>query len=90
MLDAFVASTALVLTWFLSPDKVASALALIGIWQPVLIAVIIGIATEDAANVKAGAEIYRSDRDLEQAKLYHAEAVELIDPEVPVDEKPQG
>lgn len=69
MLDAFVASTALVLTWFLSPDKVASVLTLIGIWQPVLIAVILSIAHEDAANVKAEAEMYKADQSLLEVQI---------------------
>lgn len=70
MLDALVSSTALVLTWFLSPDKVGSVLALIGIWQPVLIACIVSIAAEDVANAKVGAELYKADKSLAEAKIY--------------------
>ena len=73
MLDALVSSVALVLACFLSPDKVASVLALIGIWQPVLIAVIVGIAVEDSANVKAVAETYKADKSLEETKVAYNE-----------------
>lgn len=104
MLDALVASVALVLTWFLSPDKVGSVLALIGIWQPVLIAVIVSIAAEDVALSKAGAEKYKADSDVVAAKAYQADInpnpstapVVKIDIGEPVslavsgDEKPQG
>jgi hypothetical protein len=98
MLDALVSSTALVLTWFLSPDKVASVLALIGIWQPVCIAVIIGIAAEDVALSKAGAEMYKADVDAEAygtavASLPPLETAsgEPVGPVAPCDEpKTQG
>jgi hypothetical protein len=57
ILDAFVSSIAIVLGWFLAPDKVGEILTLIGLWQPVLIIVIGSIAYEDAVNVKASASI---------------------------------
>ncbi len=49
LLDAFLSSLAIVLAWFLSPDKVQSVMALVALWQPVFVAVIAGIAVEDFA-----------------------------------------
>lgn len=48
VLDAFFATLTIVLTWFLAPDKVSQALILIGIWQPVIVAYVLGTAWEDA------------------------------------------
>ena len=90
MLDALVSSVALVLTWFLSPDKVASVLALIGIWQPVLIAVIVGIAAEDVALSKASSEMYKADSDVVAAKAYSDVIQESPAIAAPSNEKPQG
>lgn len=53
VLDAVFASLAIVATWFLSPEKVDQMLILVGIWQPVFVAVILGIAHEDAAEKRA-------------------------------------
>ena len=50
--DAILSIVALVLTRLLSPDDVKFALAIIALLQPVIYAVISGIAKEDAA-VKA-------------------------------------
>lgn len=47
VLDAFFATLTIVLTWFLAPDKVSQALILIGIWQPVVVAYVLGTAYED-------------------------------------------
>ena len=69
ILDAFIGSLSLVLTWYLSPDKVTSVMTLFGLWQPVIVALIVGIAHEDAANVKAEAEMYRADQDLASSKI---------------------
>jgi hypothetical protein len=98
MLDALVSSIALILTWFLSPDKVASVLALIGIWQPVLIAVIIGIAAEDVALSKAGAAIYAADQGLAEAQAYQDKPLpplatasgEPVGLAIPCDDNPKG
>jgi hypothetical protein len=49
IMDAFLATLAIALTWWLSPENVKQALVLVGIWQPVFVAVIYGITTEDAA-----------------------------------------
>jgi hypothetical protein len=53
VMDAFAATLAIVLTWFLAPDKVEQALALVAIWQPVFLAVIIGTWKEDMAAKEA-------------------------------------
>ena len=53
VMDAFAATLAIVLTWFLAPDKVEQALALVAIWQPVIIAVIVGNWKEDVAKYEA-------------------------------------
>lgn len=54
VLDAFVSTLSLVLAWYFSPDKVQQVMALVGLWQPVIIAVIIGITVEDAAAKYSG------------------------------------
>lgn len=51
--DALVGTLSIVLAWFLAPDKVSQILVLFGLWQPVMIALITGIAIEDAALTKA-------------------------------------
>jgi hypothetical protein len=52
--DAAFATVGIVLTWFLAPDKVEQALILVGLWQPVVVAYIVGVAVEDAAEKGAG------------------------------------
>ena len=47
--DAITGTLAIVLAWYLSPDKVGQVLTLWGLWQPVVISCIVGIAVEDAA-----------------------------------------
>lgn len=47
VLDAGVSSLAIVLGWFLIPEKVEQVMLLVGLWQPVVVAVIAGIAYED-------------------------------------------
>jgi hypothetical protein len=53
VLDAVAATLAIVLTWFFAPDKVTQMLALVAIWQPVILAVIIGTWKEDVAKAEA-------------------------------------
>lgn len=53
VLDAAMATVSILLTWFFAPEKVEQVMLLIGIWQPVIVAVIIGIALEDAAEKRA-------------------------------------
>lgn len=49
VIDAVSATLAIILAWFLAPDKVNQVLTLIAIWQPIMIAVIVGTWVEDAA-----------------------------------------
>ena len=87
MLDAFIGSLSLILTWFLSPDKVTSVMTIFGLWQPVIVAVILGVAVEDAANVKAVAETYKADKSLVETQIaYNAP----IAPAVHSDHEPKG
>ena len=55
IMDAGISSLAIVLGWFLIPDKVNEILTLVGLWQPVMVVVIGAIAYEDAARMKADA-----------------------------------
>jgi hypothetical protein len=47
--DVVLANVTYFVTMFLAPDKAEMALWLIGSWQPVIVAVIIGITAEDVA-----------------------------------------
>jgi len=51
--DAITGTLAIVLTWFYAPDKVSQVLTLWGLWQPVVISAIVGIAVEDSASIQA-------------------------------------
>jgi hypothetical protein len=53
LLDAFLATMTTLLTLWLSPDNLNIALGVVAIWQPVFVAVIMGIAKEDAAAYEA-------------------------------------
>lgn len=52
--DVIISTVTYLVTNFVSPELAKTILWLIGSWQPVMIAVIIGIATEDSANIAAG------------------------------------
>ena len=54
VLDCVVASLTIVLAWFLAPEKVSEALALVAIWQPAVLLLINGITREDVASKEAG------------------------------------
>ena len=54
MLDTVVSLTAVVGGWFLAPQELDKILTVVGILQPVFIALIASIAAEDAAAMKAG------------------------------------
>ena len=51
--DVIISSITYFLGRYISPDLGNDIIWLIGVWQPVVYAVIAGIATEDAANVTA-------------------------------------
>lgn len=86
VLDAFIGSMSLALTWFLAPEKVMQVMTLFGLWQPVLVTVILSIAAEDVANAKAGAELYKADKSLLEAKIYQDMPVTAV----PYTGEPKG
>lgn len=49
VLDAFVSTVTVLVTAWLSPENAKLVLTVVGIWQPVFVALIVGIAVEDAA-----------------------------------------
>lgn len=55
--DAIVSAAALILGWYLAPEKVQGIMALIAIMQPVVITIIGAIAYEDAATIKAAGSV---------------------------------
>ena len=54
MLDTLVSSGLLVGGWYLDPAQIERVAAVVGLIQPVFVAVIVGITVEDAAALKAG------------------------------------
>lgn len=52
--DAVVSTLTVLLTAILSPEHAALALTVVAIWQPVIIALIVGIAWEDVARKNNG------------------------------------
>jgi hypothetical protein len=54
VLDAGVSTISVVAAVFLSPEQVDKVLLLVGIWQPVFVAVIAGIAYEDGKEKQIG------------------------------------
>ena len=57
VLDAVVSSITVLATALLSPEQVDMVLLLVGIWQPVFVALIAGIAYEDGKAKAAGRHI---------------------------------
>ena len=49
IVDIVVSTTTFFVTKYVSPELAENILWLLGAWQPVIIAVIVGIAIEDAA-----------------------------------------
>jgi hypothetical protein len=62
LVDAVVSIVSLLLARFLSPDDVKFVLAIIAILQPVIYAVIAGIAKEDAAVKAINGEVLKSPK----------------------------
>lgn len=54
VLDALVSTISIVLAIWLSPENVDKAMLVIGLWQPVLLAVIAAWCIEDVATIKDG------------------------------------
>lgn len=71
LIDAMFSSLVIILAWFLSSDKLNQALLLVAIWQPVVVALIIGEAQKTTAKFTwdAGYQEGREDAHL----LYLAE-----------------
>lgn len=61
ILDAFISTLAIVLALFFRPDVVSTVMLVIGLWQPVLVALIIGIAVEDSAAIRSN--LYNPNKD---------------------------
>lgn len=57
IVDVTISTITYFLAHYASPEAGENIIYLIGAWQPVVYAVIAGIATEDAANVTAGASV---------------------------------
>jgi hypothetical protein len=53
LVDVIISSATYFIAHYVSPELGENIIWLIGAWQPVIYAVIAGIATEDAANVTA-------------------------------------
>ena len=56
IVDVFVSAATYFIGRYVSPDAAKDILFCIGLLQPVVISVIIGIAVEDAATKRAGGE----------------------------------
>jgi len=54
IIDTVVSLVVLVAGWLLSPENIDKVVAVVGIIQPVFVAVVVGIFTEDAAAKRAG------------------------------------
>lgn len=54
IIDTVVSLIVLVTGWFLSPENIDKVVTVVGIIQPVFVAVVVGIFTEDAAAKRAG------------------------------------
>ena len=52
--DVVISTATFFVSKYVSPEMAENILWLIGAWQPVIIAVIVGIAVEDAAEKGAG------------------------------------
>ena len=70
VLDAFTGTLGLLLAFFLAPDKVKDVLTIWGIWQPVIVAVIIGYTVDNSANIAADAQKHVANQSLEEAHVY--------------------
>lgn len=53
VLDVIISTITFFVSKYISPDLAENILWVIGAWQPVIVAVIIGIAVEDAAEKSA-------------------------------------
>ncbi len=58
VLDVVISTATYLLTWLTSPELAERIIWLIGAWQPVMVALILGIAHEDAAEKRELPAIY--------------------------------
>lgn len=74
ILDTVVSTVTLVGGWYLSPQYLDRVVAVIGIYQPVFIALIAFIASEDNAERRLQAAMYESDKWAALDKQQESEA----------------
>ena len=60
--DVVISTVTYLVTQFVNPDLAEKIIWLIGAWQPVIIAVIVGIAVEDAAE-KSNPAVFDAGED---------------------------
>ena len=70
ILDTVVSSVILFGGWYLSPQYLDRVVAVIGIYQPVFIALILAITAEDNAERKLQSAVYEADKYAEESALY--------------------
>lgn len=58
VLDVVISTATYLLTWLTSPELAERIIWLIGAWQPVMVALILGIAHEDAAEKRELPPVY--------------------------------
>lgn len=78
--DALASTLAIVLAWFLAPDKVSQVIGLVALWQPIMISVIIAIAAQNVAGIRADSDQVQAQLSLEEtkAKVESASPVTVI------------
>ena len=73
VVDVALSTATYFISQYVSPEAGKNVLWLIGAWQPVIYAVINGIATEDAANVTAAAAVKAADATVKVAETAAAQ-----------------
>ena len=80
ILDAVTGTLGVVLVLFLSPENVKAVLTVWGIWQPVIIAIIIGYTVENTATIRANAQKHVANQAVLEAQSYNNPAVTVSGP----------
>ena len=70
ILDTIISTAILVGGWYMSPQSLDRVVVVIGIYQPVFIALIAAITAEDNAERKLNAAMYEADKYAEELALY--------------------
>jgi len=70
ILDAVTGTLGVTLALFLAPDSVKIVLTIWGIWQPVIVAIIIGYTVENTASIHADVAKYSAGQNTLQAQAY--------------------